>query len=38
MTRLGRVAIDGTKIRANTSRHKAMSYGRMDQAEAQLEA
>ncbi len=35
---LGRVAIDGTKIRANTSRHKAMSYGRMDQAEAQLEA
>jgi transposase len=34
---LGRVAIDGTKIRANTSRHKAMSYGRMDQAEAQLE-
>jgi len=35
--KLGRVAIDGTKIRANTSRHKAMSYGRMDQAEAQLE-
>jgi transposase len=38
MATLGRVAIDGTKIRANTSRHKAMSYGRMDQAEAQLEA
>ena len=37
MAQLGRVAIDGTKIRANTSRHKAMSYGRMDQAEAQLE-
>jgi transposase len=35
---LGRVAIDGTKIRANTSRHKAMSYGRMGRAEAQLEA
>jgi transposase len=34
---LGRVAIDGTKIRANTSRHKAMSHGRMDRAEAQLE-
>jgi hypothetical protein len=32
------VAIDGTKIRANTSRHKAMSHGRMDPAEAQLEA
>jgi transposase len=38
LARLGRVAIDGTKIRANTSRHKAMSHGRMDQAEAQLEA
>jgi transposase len=38
LAQLGRVAIDGTKIRANTSRHKAMSYGRMDQAEAQLEA
>jgi transposase len=38
LAQLGRVAIDGTKIRANTSRHKAMSHGRMDQAEAQLEA
>jgi transposase len=38
LAQLGRVAIDGTKIRANTSRHKAMSYGRMDPAEAQLEA
>jgi transposase len=38
LAQLGRVAIDGTKIRANTSRRKAMSYGRMDQAEAQLEA
>ncbi|MBW2424333.1 MAG: transposase [Deltaproteobacteria bacterium] len=38
MAQLGRVAIDGTKIRANTSRHKAMSHGRMDQAEVQLEA
>jgi len=37
LAQLGRVAIDGTKIRANTSRHKAMSHGRMDQAEAQLE-
>ncbi len=25
---LGLVAIDGTKVRANTSRHKAMSHGR----------
>jgi transposase len=38
LSQLGRVAIDGTKIRANTSRHKAMSHGRMDHAEAQLEA
>jgi transposase len=38
LAQLGRVAIDGTKIRANTSRHRAMSYGRMGPAEAQLEA
>ncbi len=31
---LGRVAIDGTKIRANTSRHKAMSHARLAKAEA----
>ena len=36
--RLGLVAIDGTKIRANTSRHKAMSHGRMVAEEARLEA
>ena len=36
--KLGRVAIDGSKIRANTSRHKAMSHQRMKQAEEQLEA
>jgi hypothetical protein len=35
--KLGRVAIDGSKVRANTSRHKAMSHGRMKQAEEQLE-
>jgi len=35
--KLGRVAIDGSKIRANTSRHKAMSHQRMQQAEEQLE-
>ncbi len=34
---LGRVAIDGTKLRANTSRHKAMSRGRMDEAEEWLD-
>lgn len=35
---LGALALDGTKLRANASRHKAMSYQRMIQAEAQLEA
>jgi transposase len=35
--KLGRVAIDGTKIRANTSRHKAMSHTRIQQAEEALE-
>ncbi len=35
--KLGRVAIDGTKIRANTSRHKAMGHQRMKQAEEQLQ-
>ena len=37
LARLGRVAIDGTKVRANTSRHKAMSHGRMVEAEERLE-
>lgn len=35
--KLGRVAIDGSKIRANTSRHKAMSHARMKEAEQQME-
>src|SRR6266581_3402465 len=35
---LGTLALDGTKLRANASRHKAMSYGRMGKAEARLEA
>jgi len=29
---LGRIAIDGSRIKGNTSRHKAMSYGRMQGA------
>jgi transposase len=36
LAKLGRLAIDGTKIRANTSRSKAMSHQRMAEAEAQL--
>ena len=34
---LGTLALDGTKLRANASRRKAMSYGRMVKVEAQLE-
>ena len=29
LVKLGHVALDGTKVRANASKHKAMSYGRM---------
>jgi transposase len=35
---LGRVAIDGTKLKANASKHKAMSYGRMQEQEVALHA
>jgi transposase len=34
--RVGRVAIDGSKVKANASKHKAMSYGRMQEKERQL--
>jgi transposase len=34
--KLGRVALDGSKIKANASKHKAMSYGRMKEKEEQL--
>src|ERR1700686_3040086 len=36
--KLGRVALDGTKMKANASKHKAMSYGRMQERERQLRA
>lgn len=36
LVKLGTVAIDGTKIKANASRHKAMSYERMLKVEAEL--
>jgi transposase len=36
--KLGRVSIDGTKIKANASKHKAMSYGRMREKQRQLRA
>ena len=38
LVRLGHVSLDGTKVRANASKHKAMSYGRMLQKEPVLEA
>ena len=36
--KLGHVALDGTKIKANASKHKAMSYERMEKRAAELEA
>lgn len=38
LVKLGTIAVDGTKVKANASRHKAMSYKRMRKAEAELEA
>jgi transposase len=38
LVKLGHVALDGTKVKANASKHKAMSYGRMKKAEAELAA
>lgn len=38
LVRLGHVALDGTKMRANASKHKAMSYGRMEEKIGELEA
>jgi len=34
--KVGRVVLDGTKVKANASKHKAMSYGRMEEKEKQL--
>jgi hypothetical protein len=36
LVKLGHVAIDGTKIKANASKHKAMSYERMNETEQRL--
>jgi transposase len=38
LARLGRIAVDGTKVRASASRHKAMSYDRMVSREAVIAA
>ena len=34
--KVGRVSLDGTKVKANASKHKAMSYGRMKEKQQQL--
>jgi transposase len=34
--KLGRVVLDGSKVKANASKHKAMSYGRMKETEKRL--
>lgn len=36
LVKLGHVALDGTKVKANASKHKAMSYGRMQKREKEL--
>ena len=38
LVKLGHVALDGTKIKANASKHKAMSYARLRKREAELQA
>lgn len=38
LVKMGHIAIDGTKIKANTSKHKAVSYRRMQDEESRLKA
>jgi len=38
LAKLGHVSLDGTKVKANASKHKAMSYGRMEKKAEELEA
>jgi transposase len=37
LVKLGHVSLDGTKVKANASKHKAMSYGRMEKKAEELE-
>ena len=37
LVKLGHVALDGTRVKANASKHKAMSYGRMKKKASELE-
>ncbi|HEY8096679.1 MAG TPA: IS1182 family transposase [Methylobacter sp.] len=36
LVKLGQISLDGTKIKANASKHKALSHGRIEKLEAQL--
>ena len=36
LVKLGTIALDGTKVKANASKHKAMSYGRIKQQQGEL--
>jgi hypothetical protein len=38
LVKLGTIAVDGTKVKADASRHQAMSDGHMRKAEAELKA
>ena len=38
LVKLGHIALDGTKVKANASEQQAMSYGRMEKEEARLTA
>jgi transposase len=38
LVKLGHVAVDGTKLKANASKHKAMSYARLQEEETRLKA
>lgn len=38
LAKLGTIAVDGTKIKANASRHKAMSYERMQHSEVEIQS
>src|SRR6185436_8882928 len=38
LSTVGHISIDGTRIQANASKHKAMSYGRMKEEEKRLAA
>jgi transposase len=38
LVKMGHLSLDGTKVRANASKHKAMSYGRMEKKAEELEA